>query len=338
MNIDNIKDAALRERFAAIEIMSEEQLDPLKITPLMRNHLLEGIVLPERQDDCWTWGLSHFAKGEKRRPALWSGGTVALAYRVLFALLHKVPLDRLGHILHKCPQQERGYCVNPAHLKEGTPKENAEDRTHYALLNGRPLGRSVPRPDMMGTKNRKSHFRGPDGIAWIQALRATWDLCEDKTGMIPALARYSGKSRTAVTNVVTRAAYQGVPDDPTKAIPLHLLTIYTPADSAKRRKKWPTGDGHHGTRMPEAAKGVFVSLFHRTRKRHLKAEIIEYCVQRYRLVRSSVQALGYQNPQEFGAPTKEELRSMPPIAGVTVAFLDAQFAAYPPLREEGGAA
>ena len=150
------------------------------------------------------------------------------------------------------------------------------------------------------------------------------------------MARWSGKSRAAVTGVVRRLRYTDIPDDETAALDPSVITVNLPGDSAKRRTSWPAADEHGQSRMPLAAKREFVILFHRTPKRAQKRVLLHYLASRYFVKVGSLQSIGYRDPRDFGAPGKMEILALPKIQQVTPELLDAAFAGFLPLRRKGG--
>ena len=75
-------------------------------------------------DECWLWKGAHSTKtghGNMWHPDL---HRAYQAYRISFEL-HKGKIGKGKHILHSC---DNGSCVNPNHLREGTHKENMDDK------------------------------------------------------------------------------------------------------------------------------------------------------------------------------------------------------------------
>lgn len=72
---------------------------------------------------CWDWtGPAHpTGYGNVRSPE----GKSNYAHRTSFFLTHgRMPAQGM-HVMHSC---DRPSCVNPAHLREGTPQENVDER------------------------------------------------------------------------------------------------------------------------------------------------------------------------------------------------------------------
>lgn len=72
---------------------------------------------------CWEWRgfRDHHGYGRLQSPG--KTGPVLKAHRVSYELHHGVQLGDV-HILHSC---DNPPCVNPAHLRTGTPADNAQD-------------------------------------------------------------------------------------------------------------------------------------------------------------------------------------------------------------------
>lgn len=76
---------------------------------------------PEPNSGCWLWmgAVGHNGYGHMQfRGRNWR------AHRVSYVLHHGEILDGLV-VMHKC---DNTYCINPAHLVEGTALENVQDK------------------------------------------------------------------------------------------------------------------------------------------------------------------------------------------------------------------
>lgn len=67
---------------------------------------------------CWLWTAGRVAG----YAAFWHGSAMARGHRIAYAALVGPPPDMLDHV--RCPR----HCVNPAHVREATPKQNGENR------------------------------------------------------------------------------------------------------------------------------------------------------------------------------------------------------------------
>jgi hypothetical protein len=84
-------------------------------------------VLAGGPDDCWPWlacadktGYGRFQYGGAR-------GKTDMAHRVALLLTIGPPPPGKPFALHHCPNGDRKDCVNPRHLRWGTPSENMQD-------------------------------------------------------------------------------------------------------------------------------------------------------------------------------------------------------------------
>lgn len=78
-------------------------------------------------DSCWFWdgakckGYGNIGmSGDKRSKTI-------RAHRASY-ILHFGPIPEGKDILHDCPDGDCAMCVNPAHIRAGTPKDNSFDR------------------------------------------------------------------------------------------------------------------------------------------------------------------------------------------------------------------
>lgn len=104
-------------------------------------------------DECWPWTASVNAAGYGRAYAVINGKRRYMLAHRLSMLLH-LAREPEGQINHKC---DNPACVNPAHLYEGTQRENVRD----CIARGR-------RVDNGGRQNaRKTHC--PQGHEYTEA-------------------------------------------------------------------------------------------------------------------------------------------------------------------------
>lgn len=88
--------------------------------------------------ECWEV-VSH-TLDEHGYPRIFFNGKNIKIHRALYMeqILNVRTLDPCIHILHSC---DNPACINPAHLRAGTPADNAKDRDSRGRT-GRPRGRS----------------------------------------------------------------------------------------------------------------------------------------------------------------------------------------------------
>jgi len=76
----------------------------------------------EGDDKCWIWKLSCNTNGYGY---VRFKGKNFTTHRLAFELFHKRKIIEGFYILHSCDNRK---CCNPFHLREGTPKENMNDK------------------------------------------------------------------------------------------------------------------------------------------------------------------------------------------------------------------
>jgi hypothetical protein len=108
---------------------------------------------------CWRWTGGRTDRGYGRFKLK---GKVVRAHRVAFAIEHG--RDPAGLVLHSC---DHPWCVNPAHLREGTPSDNMQDRSVRGGL------------DQRGTRNPAAHLTPEDVRAIRRDSRAQREIAED---------------------------------------------------------------------------------------------------------------------------------------------------------------
>ena len=92
-------------------------------------HFFKHLVVPSDKDKCWIW---HGAKNSSGYGCFLLDGKVKLAHRVSYQSTFGDLQDDLL-VRHKCDTK---LCVNPAHLEQGTHKDNTQDsidRNRYAF-------------------------------------------------------------------------------------------------------------------------------------------------------------------------------------------------------------
>jgi hypothetical protein len=77
----------------------------------------------DRSGDCWLWTAGRTCKGYAE---FYLGGTMKYGHRIAYEWAHgPIPDDRELDHRHTCPK----HCVNPAHLRLVTSKQNKENRS-----------------------------------------------------------------------------------------------------------------------------------------------------------------------------------------------------------------
>ena len=94
-----------------------------------------------KSGDCWLWTAARSTAGYGRFAM-----TVAPAESEIFGahrisyMIHRGAISSGMHVLHSCDIRT---CVNPAHLRQGTPADNMRDRLSRSILN-MPHGEAHP--------------------------------------------------------------------------------------------------------------------------------------------------------------------------------------------------
>lgn len=166
-------------------------------------------------DDCWVW---------LGGPAIGYGqfhvdGRAELAHRFSY-VIHYGPIPNDLFILHTCPSGDNPRCVNPAHLRAGTPADNMRDRGERGRS---PIGdkngtRLHPERLARGERNgmRLHPEKAPRGEHHGNAKLSEQDvlqiryLNESGQGSYVALALRFGISKASVADIVTRRTWQHV--------------------------------------------------------------------------------------------------------------------------------
>lgn len=114
--------------------------------PVTIERLLEiGKVTPAGPDECWVW-KGRLKGGKKGRYGLTSRG---VASRVALEIALGRPLRDGYEACHTCDVQA---CVNPAHLYEGTHRQNMHD---YFTRQRNPLTEPEVRAKIVASRKRK---------------------------------------------------------------------------------------------------------------------------------------------------------------------------------------
>jgi len=103
----------------------------LHSTKMSEERFWNNLDRTEGENKCWVWKLSCNSEGYGN--ACFKGKRIK-AHRLAFELFHKRKIIEGMFILHSC---DNCKCCNPFHLREGTPKENMNDKV---LRNRQPRG------------------------------------------------------------------------------------------------------------------------------------------------------------------------------------------------------
>lgn len=86
------------------------------------------VAVTSDKERCWLWQASTYSNGYGR---IWVDEAVRLAHKVAWRLANgRYPLKGM-QILHSCDVKA---CVNPKHLREGTPSDNGQDASERQQL------------------------------------------------------------------------------------------------------------------------------------------------------------------------------------------------------------
>jgi hypothetical protein len=90
-------------------------------------------------DSCWLWTASCFPRGYGRfnYPAGDGSRAIEAAHRASY-MIHHGPIELGKVIMHSC---DTPACVNPAHLSQGTQKDNMQDKMRKGRHNPRDINR-----------------------------------------------------------------------------------------------------------------------------------------------------------------------------------------------------
>jgi hypothetical protein len=158
----------------------------LQFPEAMEERLLatsEVVAVRDHLDPCWEWAGLRDVKGYARMRV--AGADTSAGHRLALLARGEVVAQEL-YVLHAC---DNPPCVNPAHLRGDTPKENARERSER--------GRSCH-----GADHHKARL-GDDGAFLVRA--------EAYAGFShQQIATRHGISKSSVTHIIARRNYAHV--------------------------------------------------------------------------------------------------------------------------------
>lgn len=179
-------------------------------------------------DECWLWRACLFTSSGGYGRFVLRGRNV-LAHRVAWELERGAAPSGLG-VLHTCegryPDGDITYrkCVNPAHLKLGTPKDNADDRVRTGRARkNQPRGDrhwSRVQPERMARGDRHGHRTRPESVPRgersgnakltatdVVAIRAAYAKGQVRQS---DLASQYGVAQTLISRVIRRESWKHI--------------------------------------------------------------------------------------------------------------------------------
>jgi hypothetical protein len=162
--------------------MAERYARARAVDPALYDRLMAGIWPRPAPDACWPVQLWRTKSGYGR---LKVGGRTIPAHRAMFGLFF--PGAPAPVVRHTCNNPS---CINPAHLRGGTQKDNAEDR----VISGRG-------GDLRGERNGRAKLSDAD----IHAIRKSSEVGA-------ALARRFGVSNVLISKVRRRQVWRHLED------------------------------------------------------------------------------------------------------------------------------
>jgi hypothetical protein len=127
----------------------------------------------ETLQSCWIWCAGKSADGYGN---FWAAGKTVSAHRFMYEYLHGPIVDGL-HVLHTCDRPE---CVNPNHLRLGTPADNVSDmyaKNRQVNLRGEHHGSAKLTADMvyeirlLSSKLTNRELAKKYGVSYAQVAR-----------------------------------------------------------------------------------------------------------------------------------------------------------------------
>ena len=325
-NIDTVKNPTLRRVLHEIADISEAELIELGWNGVIRDKLLARLVLPIQEDDsalekCWGWSggtvLYRGKVSEHRRGIICAQGTNNYIYRIAFSLYHRRRIESDDVIRHRCPGGPNPLCANCWHILIGTDADNVRDReedgNNGAKLYPERILRGLDHPCSALTPSK------------IQKIRATYNMAEDKYGLISALAKHFGHGRETISKAIS--GFPDVPDDASAAIDLGLLKIYRPSERL--------GDLNGRATMPRSAMELFYGLYHRSINEAGRRELKRYCSQKYSVSEGHLQRMAKGKIRNDIAVTMRDRLADQSAMQITVGVLEELFRPYPKLGDQG---
>lgn len=145
----------------------------------------------EQTDTCWIWKGHLTPNGYGQ---IWIGpGRGRLGAHRFSWMIHHGAIGSGLLVLHNCPGRHNRRCVNPAHLKLGDSKENAQDRDAQGTT-FRQHGSLCPTAKLIETQVIEIRERWASG----EVSRAT-------------LAREYGVNTSAISKIVLRTRWKHIP-------------------------------------------------------------------------------------------------------------------------------
>ena len=232
------------------------------------------IVRPEL-GPCWIWrGLTKQGYGVFSVNVLSPRGLASrpeLAHRISFELAEGPPLPGL-YVLHAC---DMPTCVNDAHLRAGTSKQNAADRADRRRGWRQQLKRYAPPAEIARIKGHgEMHFNAKLTDEQIRELRTAYAVGTER---LSQLARRFGISDVHVINIVTGKSRRGAGGPvSTRRRAVGTTPRLTPASVTDIRRRYaPGGRGGDSGRLLAEEYGVsFQTISDVIRARYWKHVVI----------------------------------------------------------------